>query len=182
MVVELKRWGRVSGKSDVLGVHPKASSFAVIADRCRRGFTREPPPHSRGKPCTSIGGVERGVGVAMFQMRLKLPRPAALRGGPYSAGVVGEWPGIGGQWASNQPGFGYRHRAGVLCIKGRGERGGNGHCWWVGEVERFADRFGNHSPGWLGILRPGYPLGLVAQPKENGCWKMTNPRSVDHAQ
>lgn len=69
-----------------------------------------------------------------------------------------------------------------MCIQGRGERGVNGHGCWVGEVERFADRFGNHSPGGLGIVRPGYPLGLVAQPKESGCWKMTNPRSVDHAQ
>ncbi|GEM_PF-2258370 len=182
MVVELKRWGRVSGKSDVLGVHPKASSFAVIADRCRRGFTREPPPHSRGKPCTSIGGVERGVGVAMFQMRLKPPRPAALRGEPCSAGIVGEWPGIGGQWVSTPRDLATGTGPESCASRAGAERGGNGHCWWVGEVERFADRFGNHSPGWLGILRPGYPLGLVAQPKESGCWKMTNPRSVDHAQ
>lgn len=58
---------------------------------------------------------------------------------------------------------------------------GKGHYFGGGEVGWVADRFGNHSPMMAAVSVWGLPLGLITQPKENGCWNMTNTRSVHHA-
>ena len=93
-----------------------------------------------------------------------------------------------------------RNVGGFCCVCGVGQTGirlqamecganalgsgwgrGKSHCFWVREVGWVIDRFGNHSPMMLAVSLSGLPLGLIAQPKENGCWKMTNLRSVHHA-
>jgi hypothetical protein len=60
--------------------------------------------------------------------------------------------------------------------------GGQSCFLWVGDVVPVPDDFCNHWPLMVAILLRGLALGFVAQLKEIGCWKMTIPRSVVHAQ